>query len=272
MAAFVAAAQLLWPPAASCAVPLGYRYVGSRVVSGGRVVFWYWNVDYVEVGPHAVSFVARMYARAVDANQERPFVAVVRCDSKTYRSMDAPGEYQSIEDDEPIAAVWKAGCDKGLAVSLPQRVARLNATPGVPLVAAAQDPPSPPAPRSRGALQIAQTKAPPPTAAEPADPRRADACVRFAESRGAPAGDATIANACAYPIEVTLCYKGASRGPFDCATPAKGKYGDSLGPGVTHVLPEYRRGRNTGINAVACRGEVGSVFPRLDEGGKSGCY
>jgi len=30
-------------------VPLGYRYIGSRLVSEGRVVFWYWNVDYVEV-------------------------------------------------------------------------------------------------------------------------------------------------------------------------------------------------------------------------------
>ena len=36
-----------------------------------------------------------------------------------------------------------------------------------------------------------------------------------------------------------------------------------------HVLPEYRRGRHRGINAVACRGEPGSVFPRLDEGGKT---
>ena len=254
--AAIAAMQLLCPPPAACAVPLGYRYVGSRVVSEGRVVFWYWNVDYVEVGPHGVSFVARMYARAVDVNQERPFVAVVRCDSKTYRSMDTPGEYQSIEDDEPIAAVWKAGCDKGLAVSLPQRVARINGTPGVSLVAARQDPAPPPAPRSDEPLLIAQAKAPPPPAAEPADPRRAEACVRFAESRGAPAGEATITNTCAYPIEVTLCYKGASRSAFDCATPAKGKHGDSLGPGITHVLPEYRRGRNTGINAVACRGEV----------------
>jgi len=272
MAALVAAVQLLCPPPASCAVPLGYRYIGSRVVSEGRVVFWYWNVDYVEVGPHGVSFVARMYARAVDVSQERPFIAVVRCDSKTYRGMDAPGEYQSIEEGEPIAAVWKAGCDKGYAVPLAQRVARLNGTPGVSLVAARQDPAAPPAPRPAEPLLIAQGKAPPPAAAEPADPRRADACVRFAESRSAPAGDATITNACTYPIEVTLCYKGARGGAFDCATPAKGKHGDSLDAGITHVLPEYRRGRNKGINAVACRGEVGSVFPRLDEGGKSGCY
>ena len=25
------------------AVPLGYRYIGSLVVSGGRHVYWYWN-------------------------------------------------------------------------------------------------------------------------------------------------------------------------------------------------------------------------------------
>jgi hypothetical protein len=96
--------------------------------------------------------------------------------------------------------------------------------------------------------------------------------VKFAETRSAPAGDATITNACAYPVEVTLCYKGGASGPYDCATPARGRLGDSLGPGISHVLPEYRRGRHRGINAVACRGQPGSVFPRLDDGGKSGCY
>ena len=96
--------------------------------------------------------------------------------------------------------------------------------------------------------------------------------MRFAETRSAPAGDATIANACAYPVEVTLCYKGSGSGPYDCATPARGRHGDSLGPGISHVLPEYRRGRHKGINVVACRGEPGSVFPRLEEGGKSGCF
>jgi hypothetical protein len=33
------------------AVPPGYRYVGSRVVSAGRVVYWYWNADHVEIAP-----------------------------------------------------------------------------------------------------------------------------------------------------------------------------------------------------------------------------
>src|SRR5262245_49568609 len=88
------------------AVPLGYRYVGSRVVSDGRVVLWYWNADYVEIGPYGVSFVARMYARAVDVNQERPFVAIVRCDSATYRPMEERGPYLAIDEGEPIYAVW----------------------------------------------------------------------------------------------------------------------------------------------------------------------
>jgi hypothetical protein len=123
------------------------------------------------------------------------------------------------------------------------------------------------------AVAQAQPKAPPlPTPAESADPRRSDACVRFADTRSVPAGDATITNACAYPVELTLCYKGGGSGPYDCATPARGRFGDSLRPGVSHVLPEYRRARHRGINVVACRGEPGSVFPRLEDGAKSGCF
>ncbi|MCC6195915.1 MAG: hypothetical protein IT518_15770 [Burkholderiales bacterium] len=254
---------------AAQAVPLGYRYVGSRVVSEGRVVLWYWNVDYLEVGPYGVSFVARMHARAVDVNQERPFVAIVRCDSATYRPMDDRGRYQTIDEGEPIHAVWRAGCDKGVAVDVRQRYAFLDAVPATanasaaaPVTAHVAAPVAPP-------VTLAQAPAAP---AAPADPRRADPCIRFAETRGAPAGDATITNTCSYPIEVTLCYKGGGGGAFDCPTPARGRHGDSLGPGITHVLPEFRRGRNKGINVVACRGSPGTVFPRLDDAAKSGCF
>src|SRR5262245_2614140 len=124
--ALLAAAGLACAVHAALAVPVGYRYVGSRVVSEGRVVFWYWNVDHVEIGPYGVSFVARMYARAVDVNQERPFVAMVRCDSRTYRSVDSRETFEAIEDGEPIYAVWRAGCDNGRAVDGLQRHARLN--------------------------------------------------------------------------------------------------------------------------------------------------
>jgi len=268
------AAGLLCAAQTALAVPLGYRYVGSRVVSEGRVVLWYWNADHVEIDQYGVSFVARMYARAVDVNQERPFVAVVRCDSRTYRPIDSRTTYAAIDDGEPIAAVWQAGCDKGVAVNAVQRYARLNAggATDAPAGSAAAPPPAPPsaAPASP-AMTLAQSPAPAPESS-PGDPRRADACVRFAETRS-PAGDGLITNTCSYAIEVTLCYKGSTGNVFDCPTPAKGRHGDSLGPNVTHVLPEYRRGRHKGISVVACRGAVGSVFPRLDEaGGKSGCY
>ena len=106
-----------------------------------------------------------------------------------------------------------------------------------------------------------------------ADPRRADSCVRFAETRGSPAGDATITNTCAFPVEVTLCYKGARGGPYDCPAPPKGKRAESLRPGATLVLPEYRRARHAGVALVACRGALGSVFPRLDDAGAgTGCH
>ena len=49
---------------ALAAVPIGYRYIGSMAVSEGRIVYWYWNVDYVEFGPQGTTFVARMHARA----------------------------------------------------------------------------------------------------------------------------------------------------------------------------------------------------------------
>ena len=267
---------LLCAAQAALAVPVGYRYVGSRVVSEGRVVLWYWNADYVEIDQYGVSFVARMYARAVDVNQERPFVAVVRCDSRTYRGIDSRTPYATIDDGEPIAAVWHAGCDKGLAVNAAQRLARLNAG-GASDASANSAAPSPPAAPAAApaspAMTLAQSppSAPAPEAA-PSDPRRVDACVRFSEARS-PAGDALITNSCNFAIEVTLCYKGSTGNAFDCPAPAKGRYGDSLGPNVTHVLPEYRRGRHKGINVVACRGAVGTVFPRLEEaGGKSGCY
>lgn len=103
-------------------------------------------------------------------------------------------------------------------------------------------------------------------------PRRADACVRFAETKGTPAGDATLTNACGTPVEVTLCYRGAGSGAFDCAAVARGRHTESLAPGATRVLPEYRRGRNRGIAMVACKGALGTVFPKLDDTATSGCY
>ncbi|MEO8752103.1 MAG: hypothetical protein ABI624_05440 [Casimicrobiaceae bacterium] len=270
------------------AVPLGYRYIGSRVVSAGRIVYWYWNVDHVDIGPYGVSFVARMYARAIDVNQERAYVAVIRCDSRTYREYGSQAPYQAIDEGEPIHAVWRAGCDGGKAVALVERNARLNA--GAQPAAATAAPVERPSQSAVAAAPVTATTtttsaatakptatavAQAPAKEETIDPRRADQCLRFADTKAAPAGDATITNTCAFPIEVTVCYKGGQGGPggiYDCPVPAKGKRADSLGAGVTHVLPEYRRTRHKGIAAVACRGALGAVFPRLDEGsGKTGC-
>ncbi|MBK9116405.1 MAG: hypothetical protein IPM22_12425 [Betaproteobacteria bacterium] len=72
---------------------------------------------------------------------------------------------------------------------------------------------------------------------------------------------------------MTLCYKGARGGPYDCPAPPKGKRSESLRPGATLMLLEYRRARHTGVALVACRGTMGSVFPRLDDAGAgSGCF
>jgi hypothetical protein len=105
------------------AVPPGYRYVGSRAVSGGRVVYWYWNADLVEIGAAAISFVAYMYARAAELDQERSYAAIVRCDARSYRDVASRGAYEPIDDGDPIEAVWRAGCDKGIALQATARAA-----------------------------------------------------------------------------------------------------------------------------------------------------
>lgn len=268
--AFAAASAL-------AAIPVDYRYVGSRLVSGGRVVYWYWNTGYHEVGANGASFVARLYARAVDVGQERPYVAEIRCDTRTYREFGGKGTYEPIDPGEPIFAVWQAGCRNGVAVTLAERNARLGlpaapADAGPPTapraVASAAMPPAPIAPPAAPATASAAGKDAP-----AADARRVDACVRFAETKGTPAGDATITNSCAFPVELTLCYKGARGGLYDCPAPPKGKRSESLRPGATLVLPEYRRARHNGVALVACRGTMGSVFPRLDDAGAgSGCF
>jgi hypothetical protein len=273
------------------AVPIGYRYIGSRLVAEGRAVFWYWNVDQVEIGAYDVSFVARMYARAVDVNQERPYVAVVRCDSRTYREFESQGPYVAIDDGSPIHAVWRAGCDAGKAVSLAARHARLNASAAltgsetVPRSSAATSTVADSSSKTTiaaatasptaKALPKAATVAPATAAgsADTNDERRVDRCVRFAEGKVSQFGEATMTNTCTFAIEVAFCYKGGRGGIYDCPSRAKGMRMESLPPGATHSLPEYRRDRHQGISAVACKGTMGTVIPMLNgEDGKTGCH
>lgn len=272
------------------AVPIGYRYIGSRIVSDGRIVYWYWNVDHVEIGPYNVNFVARMYARAVDVNQERPYTAEIRCDSRTYRPYGSQNQYETIDDGEPIHAVWRAGCDAGKAVPLAVRYARLNAgAPTAATGAASEAGRSPtasmPTPAESDRRNLVAAAAAPPAATPPAkggaatptrdanEERRVDRCVRFAEGKTSQFGDAMVTNTCNFAIEVTLCYKGGGGGIYDCPPRPKGMRMETLAPGATHNLPEYRRDRHKGIASVACRGTMGTVMPLLNgDGGKTGCY
>jgi hypothetical protein len=281
-------ATLAWLTPIALSVPLGYRYIGSRLVSEGRVVFWYWNVDHVEIGPYNVSFVARLYARAVEVNQERAYVAVIRCDSRTYREFGSQSPYVAIDEGDPIHAVWRAGCDAGKAVSLAERHARLNATPTAtgPRTSAATNPTATDTadPGSRAAATAPSTAAAPtkrattlpmpaPASSDASDERRVDRCLRFAEGKSSQFGDASLTNTCSFAIEVALCYKGAGGGVYDCPSRPKGMRMESLSPGATRNLPEYRRDRHKGIASVACKGPMGAVMPMLNgEGGKTGCY
>lgn len=253
---------------AQATVPPGYRYVGSRVVSEGRVVYWYWNDAHVDVVADGTAFVARLYARAAEVDRERPYVAVIRCDQRAYREYGARGAFESIDDGEPIAAVWRAGCRDGRTVFAAAPSAAGGFASAPPPAATSPSPVTPP-PSGAPAAPARSTSA---RVDATTDPRRADACVRFAETKGTPAGDATLTNACGTPVEVTLCYRGAGSGAFDCAAVARGRHTESLAPGATRVLPEYRRGRNRGIAMVACKGALGTVFPKLDDTATSGCY
>ena len=272
---FAALAGLLLLSQCVLAVPLGYRYVGSRVVSEGRHVYWYWNPDYYEVDASGSSFVARMHARNLELNEERAFVAIIRCDNRTYRRADAKDPYDRIEDGDPVFEVWRAGCAGARAASLTIRNERLNgiaaAKSGNPDVPAAAAPargvplPTTVAPSAAGHASV-------PAAASRADERRVDSCVRFAEKGASPFGDAAITNTCQFAVEVAYCYKGGRGGAYDCPSPPRMKRVDSLGPGATHNLPEYRRGNNSGVALVACKGSMGTVTPLLNgDGGKTGC-
>jgi hypothetical protein len=111
-----------------------------------------------------------------------------------------------------------------------------------------------------------------PAAGSRADERRVDSCIRFIESKASQFGDAAITNTCNFAVEVVYCYKGGRRGTYDCPTPPRTMRADSLGPGATHNLPEYKRGSNSGLALVACKGAMGTVIPLLNaEGGKTGC-
>ena len=264
------------------AIPLGYRYVGSRIVSEGRHVYWYWNADYFQLDVSGSSFVARMYARNLELNEERAFVAIIRCDSRTYRRADSKDPYDRIEEGDPVFEVWRAGCDGARAASLAMRNERLNGAAAAnggtgeqaanlaaanPVRSPPVPSPSAPAPSSGG-----NTSPQAPAAGSRTDERRVDSCIRFAERNVSQFGDATLTNTCKFAVEVVYCYKGGQGGAFDCPSPPRMKRVDSLGPGTTHNLPEYRRGRNNGVALVACRGAMGTVIPLLNgDGGKTGC-
>jgi len=267
---------LLFLSHAVFAVPLGYRYVGSRIVSEGRHVYWYWNPDFFQLDGFGGGFVAQLHARNLELNQERAFVAIIRCDSRTYRRADSKDPFDRIEEGDPIYEVWRAGCDGTRAATLPERIARLDGTARArtaapPLPAATVRAPSPsqavvPAPAAAPASNVA---APP---ASRADDRRVDNCIRFAEKSGSQFGDATITNTCRFAVEVAYCYKGGRGGAFDCPSPPRMKRVDSLDAGATRNLLEYRRGSNSGVALVACKGTMGAVTPLLNgDGGKTGC-
>jgi len=85
-------------------------------------------------------------------------------------------------------------------------------------------------------------------------------------------GAATITNHCPYPVQYTLCYRGAGGAAFDCKNPPTGVDTQSLAAGETRPLPQYQRNLNTGLLIIACKGASGEVTPLLNHDGKTGCY
>ncbi len=248
-------------------------------MSEGRHVYWYWNPDFYQVDAAGISFVARMHARNVELNEERGFVAIIRCDTRSYRRADSKDPFDRIEEGDPVYEVWRAGCDGPRAASLATRNAKLN---GV-AVANATPTPAAPTPARTSAEKAAATADPVAKPAQAAaasgnvpapagDERRVDGCIRFADKGASAVGDATITNTCKFAVEVAYCYKGGRGGAYDCPSPPRTKRLDSLGPGETHNLPDYKRGSNNGVALVACKGLIGTVTPLLNSsGGKTGC-
>jgi hypothetical protein len=266
----------LFLPHAVFAVPLGYRYVGSRIVSEGRHVYWYWNPDFFQLDGAGGGFVAQMHARNLELNQERAFVAIIRCDSRTYRRADSKDPFDRIEEGDPVYEVWRAGCEGTRAASLSERIARMDGTSGPraatppPPTVTARPPAKPQTAPAPTAAPAGNTVAPAP--ADRGDDRRVDSCIRFAEKSVSQFADATITNTCRFAVEVAYCYKGGRGGAFDCPSPPRMKRVDSLDAGATRNLLEYKRGSNSGVALVACRGTMGTVTPRLNgDGGKTGC-
>src|SRR5260221_11339197 len=91
------------------AIPLGYRYVGSRVVSEGRHVYWYWNADYYQVDSAGAGFFARLYARNVEKKEGRDYVPFISWGSRNFRRMDCKEPYEAIGESEPLHTGGGAG-------------------------------------------------------------------------------------------------------------------------------------------------------------------
>ena len=175
----------------------------------------------------------------------------------------------------PFIEVWRAGCD-GAA----RRVARhaqceaerrrrgeCSAAPR------ARDAGAPPARRKRPRPPLRSPSRAtgrggrPATsaAAGAADERRVDSCIRFADNRRirssamprspTPASSPSRSRIATRAAAVAHTIARRRRGPSAL---------DSLGPGATHNLPEYRRGSNNGVALVACKGAIGTVTPLLN--------
>jgi hypothetical protein len=170
--------------------------------------------------------------------------------------------------------------------TLAERIARLDgattaraAAPQAPAVTARATAPPPPTPPltpsaspAPAAVATGSAATPAPTTTSRGDERRVDACIRFTEKSVSQFADATITNTCKFAVEVAYCYKGGRGGAFDCPSPPRMKRVDSLDAGATRSLLEYRRGSNSGIALVACKGAIGTVTPVLNgDGGRTGC-
>jgi hypothetical protein len=154
-----------------------------------------------------------MHARNLELNEERGFVAIIRCDTRSYRRADSKDPFDRIEEGDPVYEVWRAGCDGPRAASLATRNAKLNGiatpapTPATPAPATgekgtaaagsiAREAKSAPAARH----QLQQQTRP----GRRRSPRRQLHTVR---GKGVPRRDATITNTCKFAVEVAYCYK-----------------------------------------------------------------
>ena len=229
--------------------------------------------------PSGTAFVARMYARNVEAGRRAaPSSPSSAAASRSYRRADSKRPVRTHRGGDPVFDVWRAGCDGGRAVSLAMRNDRLNGDDDTPTAPASQRGLPPPPERGRLSACTQRPAPMPPVSPAKSSAGNGRARRRRQADRRAPCRQLHPVRR-EQGIAVRRCrdhqhlqlrrggrvlLQGRPRRRIRLSVAAAKDARGQPGPGVTHNLPEYKRGSNSGIALVACKGAMGTVIPRAE--------